>query len=302
MRKVSRLNIAKPVELNSNECQAHLNSIVANPNISASGIFYRGKKQNINGTIEYTVVDSLKGLYKNKCSYCEKLTHKPKIDHHRPQGRVEGAGNLNLGYYWLSYEWTNLLPACSDCNGLEAKKNKYPLVNNQNRRHFYPTHGVPPIIHPPFFVYDSQYNQHEQPLLLHPEYCIPTNHFDFDTQGKIIGTSPEGIKTIEVLKLDNDDLNGWRRKIYLDHLSDLESIVRKFFRVNNPITNNQFKDFISDWILKLVIESNDDNLEYTLFRKSLLNKLDYYFISALDPVFQVETKKNILVSLTILTT
>lgn len=297
MRRVNRTNIVKPVELDSNDCQNHLNAIIANPNIDAQGTYYRGKKINLDGSVEYTVVDSLKGVYKNKCSYCEKLAHKPKIDHHRPQGRVEGAGNLNHGYYWLSYEWTNLLPACSDCNGLEAKKNKYPLVNNLNRKHTHPTDGVPPVVHPPFFIYDSVYNSSEQPLLLHPEYSIPENNFTFDKQGKIFGTTPEGIRTVEVLKLDNPDLNGWRRKIYDDHLAELQSIVRKYFRLNTPVSENQFEEFISDWVIKIVNEANNELLEYTLFRKFLLKKLDLFFISELDPVFQADTNAKITAAL-----
>jgi hypothetical protein len=296
MRRVNRKNIVKPVELDSNDCQDHLTTIIASPTqTKVSPDFYKGKKENPNGTIEFTVRDSLKSIYKNKCAYCEKLSHAPKIDHHRPKGKVVGAGNLNNGYYWLCYEWTNLLPSCTDCNSIEAKSSKYPLTGNRNNTH--PIHGNPPVTNSAFFVYDSAFNTGEQPLLLHPEYSIPENNFTFDKQGKIFGSTPEGLSTVEILKLDNSDLNGWRRKIYDDYLSDLQSIVRKFFRQNAPVSENQFEEFISDWLEKIVNEANNELLEYTLFRKFILKNIDLFFISELDPVFQSETKAKITAAL-----
>lgn len=296
MRRVNRANIVKPVELDSNDCQNHLNVIIAAPTLTkVSADFYKGKRVNPDGTTEFTVRESLKGLYKNKCAYCEKLSHAPKIDHHRPKGKVVGAGNLNNGYYWLCYEWTNLLPSCTDCNSIEAKSSKYPLTGNRNNTH--PTHGNPPVTNSAFFDYNSAFNTGEQPLLLHPEYSIPENNFTFDKQGKIFGSTPEGINTVEVLKLDNPDLNGWRRKIYEDHLSDLQSIVRKYFRPITPIPLNQFEELMSEWTEKIVQQANDEKLEYTLFRKFLLNNIDLFFISELDPVFRTETNAKITAAL-----
>ncbi|CAN5388970.1 hypothetical protein BH11BAC3_BH11BAC3_02360 [soil metagenome] len=299
MRKISRANVVKPVELDSNDCQTHLNRIIASSaQVKTSTDFYKGKRINADGTTTFTVRESLKTLYKNKCAYCEKLSHAPKIDHHRPKGAVVGAGNLNNGYYWLCYEWTNLLPCCTDCNSIEAKGSKYPLKGNRNNSH--PITGNPVTIFFAEFLYDSRFNIGEQPLLLHPEYSTPENDFAFDKQGRIVGITQEGRQTITALKLDNPDLNGWRRKIYKDHLAELERIVRKYHRNINPITEDQFEDFISDWLLELVLVANDDTLEYTLFRKFILENINFFFLAELNIAFQPITKAKIDIAFDIL--
>jgi hypothetical protein len=292
MRRVDRTHTIKPIELDANACQIHLAAIINTPSqTKVSADFYKGKKVNADGSVEFTVRDSLKVLYKNKCSYCEKSSHAPKIDHHRPKGKVVGGGNLNYGYYWLSYEWTNLLPSCTDCNAIDSKGSKYPINGNRNNSH--PLQGNPPTLHGLSLIYDSPFNVAEHPLLLHPEYSIPENNFAFDKQGRIIGITAEGVNTILALKLDNADLNGWRRKIYNEHLSSFHSIIRKFFRANDPISEPQFAEMISDWTKKIVNEAQDDTLEYTLFRKYILTNIDYFFVSELDTVFRDEAKNKI---------
>lgn len=296
MRNVDRTNITKPIELDSSDCQLHLNAVIATPTlIKVSSDFYKGKKTNPDGSIEYTVRENLKRLYKNKCAYCEKLSSAPKIDHHRPKGKVVSTDSTNIGYYWLCYEWTNLLPSCTDCNSIESKGSKYPINGNRNNLH--PIQGNPPVTNSSSFIYNSQFNISEQPLLLHPEYCIPENNFAFDKQGRIIGITTEGVETVYALKLNNRDLNGWRRKIYADYLSDLESKIKLFYTDDNPLTEPQFTKLIANWTKKIVVEANDESLEYTLFRKFLLNYIDYFFISEIDPVFQKETKAKIILAI-----
>lgn len=292
MRKVNRLSIAKPVELDSSDCRNHLNTVIAAPDINKiSDDFYRGKKINPDKSEEFTVRDALKKLYKNKCAYCEKLSHAPSIDHHRPKNKVLGSDRLNLGYYWLGYEWSNLLPCCTDCNSITTKGSRYPILGTRNNKP--PSIGNPAITDFTLFAYNSSFNNTENPLLLHPEYCNPKNHFKFDKQGKIIGKTQKGSETIKVLKLDNPDLNGWRRKIYNDHLAKLKNIIRKFFKPVNPITESQFEDFISDWVADLIDEAYNDALEYTLFRKFLLKEIEYFFILELDSIFQNITRIKI---------
>src|SRR5215468_8122036 len=74
----------------------------------------------------------LNRLFRNKCAYCEeKLSGQPgDVEHFRPKGRVcdatfrqvfidhprWGRNIAHPGYYWLAYDWDNLLPSCADCN------------------------------------------------------------------------------------------------------------------------------------------------------------------------------------------
>jgi hypothetical protein len=295
MRNFDRIKIVIPPALQTNECIQHLESVITNPNIKVSSDFYKGKIVKPDGTTEFSVRVALKNIYKNKCAYCEKLTHAPKIEHHRPKGKVVGTNNQNRGYYWLCYEWTNLLPSCTDCNSIESKGSKYPILGNRNNTH--PKQGNPPVTYRPNFIYDVKYNTNEQPLLLHPEYCNPEENFDFNLNGKIYGITTEGIETVSVIKLDNDDLNGWRKKIYDEYFSNLKKIILKYFRINNPISQSMFEELIYDWCEELVIQANDEKLEYTLFRKFLFKKIDYFFINELDIAFRPITKITIANSL-----
>src|SRR5207244_3555440 len=64
----------------------------------------------------------LNELFHKKCAYCEgKVSgHFPlDAEHYRPKKEVtEGRTRLggHPGYFWLAYEWYNLLLACRDCN------------------------------------------------------------------------------------------------------------------------------------------------------------------------------------------
>jgi hypothetical protein len=49
----------------------------------------------------------------------------------RPKGgwvQNDGDALTQPGYYWLAYEWSNLLISCQLCNQ-EFKKNRFPLLN-----------------------------------------------------------------------------------------------------------------------------------------------------------------------------
>lgn len=291
MRKVSRAGIAIPAELSNNICTDHLNEVISVPSTKISGDIYRGKIVHADRSVEYTVRDALKTLYKNKCGYCEKQANAPYIDHHRPTGTITGNAKNSRGYYWLCYEWTNLIPSCHDCNSVTAKGSKFPLSGARKSTH--PTHGQPPSLNLAHFKYDSQYNLDERPLLLHPEYCDSQDHFKFDRDGKIIGITKEGKQTVSILKLDNEDLNGWRRKIYEDHLADVRKIIRKFYRPVNPISDDQFEELIGEWVEKLVSDANNPAVEYTFFRKYLLENIDYFFLEMIDPVFRKKVTETI---------
>ncbi len=90
------------------------------------------------------VKEALAALFAGKCAYCEyRINGAPfDVEHYRPKGGVlEDDGTISDGYWWLASEWSNLLPACQDCNraryhpvpgGGEAKfgkENKFPLIN-----------------------------------------------------------------------------------------------------------------------------------------------------------------------------
>lgn len=73
-----------------------------------------------------------------KCAFCEQniisISH-GDVEHFRPKGgyRQNDKDNLNKpGYYWLAYDWNNLLLVCQVCNQ-RHKKNFFPIRNPEKR-------------------------------------------------------------------------------------------------------------------------------------------------------------------------
>ena len=218
-----RINIPIPGSLTSQECQLHLLGIIrditsGNANLIKQGkdrisdVYYRGRKiKQPDGSTKQEVVEALGNLYQWKCAFCESKRFIPQIEHFRPTRSVTGNNPSNMGYFWLCYEWTNLLPVCSECN--KEKLNSFPILTN------------PRVVSPKFLlsgdldtnanIYTERPLINEDPELLHPEYDDHVQTcFSFDSKGKIKGIDPQGRgkKTIEEIGLDNKDLNFFRQK------------------------------------------------------------------------------------------
>ncbi len=91
----------------------------------------------------------------NKCAYCEITLAGDygAVEHYRPKTgwRENDIDTLHTpGYYWLAYEWTNLLCSCDKCNGPARKGNLFPLRNPATRdiAHQNISQEVPLIINP----------------------------------------------------------------------------------------------------------------------------------------------------------
>jgi uncharacterized protein (TIGR02646 family) len=70
-----------------------------------------------------TVRDALLKAQNEKCAYCEsKVRESAPIDHFRPTSR----------YYWLAYDWENLLVGCGECNST-YKGERFPLDDESKR-------------------------------------------------------------------------------------------------------------------------------------------------------------------------
>jgi len=120
---------------------------------------------------------SIEGPFNGKCAYCESQIidgRNADIDHYRPKALVtdekdkpvtirfdDGHTDTHPGYYWLAYEWHNLLPACKYCNQLT--KLKYSTVGKKNR---FPIRGN--------YAMHPGEERSEQPLLLHPVFDDPS--------------------------------------------------------------------------------------------------------------------------------
>ncbi|MGR8934038.1 MAG: hypothetical protein ACU837_06555 [Gammaproteobacteria bacterium] len=69
-----------------------------------------------------TVKETLNAMQHGNCCFCEsKITHISfgDVEHFRPKAGYKQNGTEKLqtpGYYWLVYDWENLLLSCERCN------------------------------------------------------------------------------------------------------------------------------------------------------------------------------------------
>ncbi|MFC6225228.1 hypothetical protein ACFP2F_18420 [Hymenobacter artigasi] len=151
-----------------------------------------------------SVKDRLRADQHDKCCYCESLfiaTSYGDVEHFRPKAGYQQLweGPLHKpGYYWLAYEWSNLLFSCQRCNQ-EFKGNYFPLANDAARAK---THHD-----------DIAW---EQPLLLHPVFDNPEQHLNF-VQDAIGQLDDRGQASIRGYGLDRPEL----LKSRADHLKGL---------------------------------------------------------------------------------
>lgn len=162
----------------------------------------------------------------HKCCYCEqkKLPQFNDVEHYRPKARADrGPGFGKYGYWWLAWDWDNLLFSCDLCNR-SRKSDQFPLAPNSvplDER----TEEQPP--------------GKEYPLLLDPAADDPMDHIRF-CEVKIHeelrwipvakNGSERGARTIATLKLDStpelgDLLNEHARQFLLPAANEIKEVL-----------------------------------------------------------------------------
>jgi uncharacterized protein (TIGR02646 family) len=156
-----------------------------------------------------------------KCAYCETcFVHSSPgdVEHYRPKAgyRQTATGCVQgPGYYWLAYDWQNLLFACEDCNRAR-KRQLFPLANDPTGRAR--TH------------HDSL--AQEAPLLVNPATVDPAAHLTF-AEEVAKALTPEGRATIAACALNRVALLADRRE-RLRHLRN-EEVLARIFEADPPL-------------------------------------------------------------------
>ena len=157
----------------------------------------------------------LKKVFNGKCAYCDSAytdTSFGDADHYRPKSMVtemkngkpvvlKVKGKPHPGYYWLAYDWRNLIPACQRCNSEDGKMNQFPIKGSYVTSR---TVGADP----------KKLDEIEKPLLLHPykESFNPDAHLLYGKKGVIQAFISNGQKddsgqaTIDTCNLKRGEL------------------------------------------------------------------------------------------------
>lgn len=172
-----------------------------------------------------TVKAQLMADQHNKCAYCEQSANGDYgcVEHYRPKGGyvsslAKGSHLKRPGYYWLAYDWNNLLFSCSKCN-TTYKRNFFALKDETKRN------------------IAARDVSRETPLVINPYTEDPGSHLRFhefravpaikDGEEDVIGKT-----TIEVFQLnDRQDLLDRRREKWEQYRMEL--CKEKIFKATN---------------------------------------------------------------------
>jgi len=253
----------------------------------ANALIEKGK-YDFKGYAEKDVKTKLSKIYNNKCAFCETDSTdgaRLQVEHYRPKAKVKEDTTHN-GYYWLGYEWTNLLYACSICN--RSKDTHFPLNTGGIR-----VPDAPPTLN------NGKINKtkykitdinlvNEKPLILNPENINfnPELHFIITPNGNIVGISDEGKKTIEICKLNRLDVS--RKKIIEEHL---DNFIKDFDRFSkNEINQSQLEYGIQKEIER-IMSRFVENKPYSFLAKLMLKNFDSFFSNRFQSNEKVILKK-----------
>jgi len=152
----------------------------------------------------------------SKCAYCENtlLRHNFHVEHFRPKSAFrqdENSEEIKPGYFWLAYEWTNLLLSCDVCN-TNHKGILFPLEDPNSRT-----------------APDTRDLATENPLLINPYEIDPRIHFEFKTYNILPKTTMGkiSIKTYGLSEAEGSGIRELRKDVFFD----TEILV---FHLENP--------------------------------------------------------------------
>jgi hypothetical protein len=145
--------------------------------------------------------------YYGKCAYCETLitANQPgDVEHYRPKGRITDSSNRRVlikdaagvdvphpGYYWLAYDFANLLPGCMDCNRPSSGNSGGVLIGKWDQ---FPVNGM--------HATNPGEEMQEDPLIINPINDDPENHLEIDNLGLLNHKTAKGEMTIKTLGLN----------------------------------------------------------------------------------------------------
>ena len=229
------------------------------------------------------------GPFHGKCAYCEQKIFADQhgdLDHFRPKNRVidektgkpitiieDGKIKNHPGYYWLVYDWKNLLPSCILCNRPSSQHSLKPI----GKRDFFPVKGFR-AVHPGEEI-------KEKPLLIHPVFDNPEDHLEINDLGIFSSknNSIRGKMCIKIFGLNVRGLPDMRKKTYtnvkmkMDCLFQLlspdraknetiKNLINEIREIRNGVeeftvaARKAIVDYKKDnpFIWKLLMDNNDD--------------------------------------------
>jgi hypothetical protein len=188
-------------------------------------------------------------IFHGKCAYCE--THIEGFlgdaEHFRPKGRVsvkseDGDTKIIMvvdenneeiahpGYFWLAYNWKNLLPSCELCNRYGGKKDLFPAKSHVVAKQI-SIGEIDKLLYQitkskkfqdTFYLEPEDLDVLEERLLLHPLYDDPKKHLYFKVTGEAAARQGDdkAEESIRVYDLNYKTKVKWRNMEQQDGLKN----------------------------------------------------------------------------------
>ncbi|MDQ1350131.1 MAG: hypothetical protein QG657_432 [Acidobacteriota bacterium] len=251
------------------------------------------KNGRIYSSNNYGHADVLKQLkdeiYHGKCSYCEsKSEHVAalQVEHFRPKKELkkekQGDESHN-GYYWLGYEWSNLLLGCPKCNGKGGKSTRFPISGKRvyDGSPFDSSGEIDSFDRTRLIATNSPLID-EKPLLLNPEYDEPGDHLEFDNLGQIKGITERGDATIKICKLNRDALYMERQKVLDPFVNEIKRLIYAFEIKKIDIEGLRY---LVEGVFDAIVMRTKPEEEYSLWGRYIFKKFEYCVLSRINSVY-----------------
>ena len=221
------------------EQASHNTKIQSGQNSEVKSSIYKGQK--------HVYIDP-DGPFHGKCAYCESEIYSNQfgdIEHFRPKAglkdyptgqsvkiEINGISQDHPGYYWLAYDWKNLLLSCVLCNRLSSGHSSHQI----GKGNYFPVNGSHAI--------NPGDEVNEDPLLIHPVFENPEDHLKVDESGIFYSKngSLRGETCIRIFGLNDRGLPNERKATY-KKVSD-RIILVLMERLTNRDTNSELPDDI----------------------------------------------------------
>jgi uncharacterized protein (TIGR02646 family) len=222
----------------------------------ARAAFRNGTKQFDFDRSIYSAADVRLALFEDqhsKCAFCErKLELSAPVEHFRPKSAVkqsEGDPLERPGYYWLAYDWSNLLLACTECNS-RHKGNLFPLANPERRCRSHRGNL-----------------EAEEPLFLNPAFDDPENHLVY-VGAKLMPKDGSLRGEITIASLD---LN---RPLLLEHRLTQLKVLQLLHEVSVQFSsgNKRQTQDLQNRILQQLLEKREVSAEYSAMARAFLKE------------------------------
>lgn len=222
-------------------------------------------------------------IFGNKCSYCE--TANPirwpvEVEHYRPKGdvgyrsgdgaiakaRTKDAADQDIdhpGYFWLAYNWKNLLPCCKRCNSGKGKNTQFPtgkgyifLRKLKAGDDALTRASASTIWKGWYYAAPEDLDPVEDPLLINPYLEDPADHITFGIKGIAASKTPKGEYSIATFDLADQDLREQRQRAQEMGLLSYMFLLQSFRAIGDSL------DIAREKALKKM-EQDRRNLEYS---------------------------------------